>query len=147
MNMTRGLAVGALVLSLPVIFLSCSSGGGGGESTNWNLAGTWHYTLTVTGDPCGLLENELGTCQVTQSGNNVTVVVDQGATWTGTIDGETFSLTFETDLAPDCRGRGEATLNIQSNNQMSGHGQDRANGNGCGAWDGCTAEYDLQCGR
>jgi len=139
--------VSALLAAIPFFVISCSGGGGGGEETAWDLAGRWNYALTVTGASCGGISDEADQVTVSQSGNNITAVTDDGITWTGAIHGDTLELSFERALAPDCVVRGEITLQIWSNSALRGNGNDRVNGSGCGAADGCTALFDISCDR
>lgn len=122
------------LVSMPLLVISCSSGGGGGESNSWNLAGTWNSTMNyIENDGMWPYMLRASTWQITQSGNNITVN-DDYLVWTGTIDGDRLSLSYEFDNGGSlaCPIRGTANLTIESNNRMSGTGEDREHSD-CGS--------------
>jgi len=81
-------------------------GSGNGETTTWTYATTNHYA-----DPCEPDEDDTGTATMTQTGNNVTIVVDDGPTYTGTVDGSDYHLTATyTDGGETCTETVDFTL-------------------------------------
>ncbi|MDY6839402.1 MAG: hypothetical protein SWH78_15665 [Thermodesulfobacteriota bacterium] len=107
---------------------------GDSETTTWTYQTTNHYA-----DPCEPEDDDAGTATMTEEGNNVTIVVDDGPTFTGTVDGSAYHLTTSyTDGAETCTETVDFTLSLSG-----------TEGSGTLAWscrdDGvtCSGESDL----
>ena len=74
-------------------------GSGNGETTRWQ----YQTTNNTASSDCQPEDDDAGTATMTEEGNNVTIVVDDGPTFTGTVDGSDYHLTTQyTDGGETC---------------------------------------------
>ena len=86
-----------LALIWPLALLACNGDGGGPSSpVTLNVAGTWIETSQIVSNPCDLEfpGNLTGTVELTQSGTQLSVLLDGDVVGTGTLNLSTGDFTL-----------------------------------------------------